>query len=185
MLSKSKLNDWTSSVRMGNWVSNWQKQTKTKIQKIGAKSCGSNMKCFFWTQRNHSGFQNNPRSDVALQPTNLCLQYPSYTALVKVRMLIGLSNICLGELCWEKGKTNADNTTIYELFRKAGFLAFSRNRLSPHVKQLVICAINSVTSQTSRGRVADTTVLWHQYCMDLTGTTKSLPQIPLMKSSSL
>lgn len=43
-----------------------------------------------------------------------------------------------------------------------------------HVKQLVIRTINSATSQTSRGRVADMTVLCHQYCADLAGTTNKV-----------
>lgn len=43
-----------------------------------------------------------------------------------------------------------------------------------HVKQLVICTINSAISQTSRGSVADMTVLWHQYCADLASTTNKV-----------
>lgn len=31
-LSKSKLIDWTSSLRVGKWVSNWQKQTKKNAE---------------------------------------------------------------------------------------------------------------------------------------------------------
>lgn len=118
--------------------------------------------------------QTNPKLDMALQSINLWLQYPSYTAPVKVRMLTGLSSICLGKLCWEKGKTKAGNTTFYEQLRKAGILAFSRNRIPACIKQFVISAINSATSQTSRGRFADMTVLWHHYCMDLGGTTNKV-----------
>lgn len=136
-LSKSKLIDWTHSLRVGKWVSNWWKQTKTKMQKLGTRSCDSNMVS--------SGPKGNilnskaTQNQTALQSLNLCQSYLFYTAPVKVWMLIGLSNICLRKICWKKWETNT-NTTYYEWLRKAGFLAFSRSGLSPCAKQLVICA---------------------------------------------
>lgn len=70
----------------------------------------------------------------------------------------GLFNICLRQLYWEKGESNSGNISTDERHRNAGFLAFSRNRLSTLVKQFVIFVINSAISQPPKKRDAGMTL---------------------------
>lgn len=163
--------NWLTEQVVWEWESGCPIDKSKPKQKCRKLTPDSNMKYFFWTQRKHSEFQSNPKPDTALQSINLCQSYLVYKGPVKVWMLLGFSSICLREICWKKWETNTNNTTYYEWLRKAGILAFSRNGLSPYAAQLVIYVINSIMSQTFRGRAADMTVLWYQYCMDLAGTT--------------